>query len=241
GYPLALWTPEQRREHLPLLNPAGICGAVYSSRDRQIHPAQFTQALVAAAQQRGVTFHLNCNVRAIQYPLLQTDQGTDTADWIVIASGLGSRLLSPSPLPMIPVLGQAIKIQCASSLLPKTFQPVVNGNDIHLVPLGKNQYWIGATVEFPPQAPDSSIDDLIPKADSLQTLLNGAIAYCPALAQGTVIEQWSGLRPRPQGQPAPVIQPVEDNARIILATGHYRNGVLLAPATALTVKSMLHE
>ncbi|MEM6592536.1 MAG: FAD-dependent oxidoreductase, partial [Cyanobacteria bacterium P01_C01_bin.73] len=59
------------------------------------------------------------------------------------------------------------------------------------------------------------------------------------LAEAEILSTWYGLRPRPQGQAAPIIQPLEGYCNAILATGHYRNGVLLAPATALKVCELL--
>ena len=53
------------------------------------------------------------------------------------------------------------------------------------------------------------------------------------------MRHWSGVRPRPQGQGAPVIKPLAGYENVILATGHYRNGVLLAPATAMVVEKLL--
>ncbi|MGF1518298.1 MAG: NAD(P)/FAD-dependent oxidoreductase, partial [Nodosilinea sp.] len=138
-----------------------------------------------------------------------------------------------------PVLGQALRLHLDTPLGQPDFQPVVNGSDIHLVPLGEGDYWVGATVEFPPE---TSLDEALamqPEAERLEAVLAGAVAYCPAIAQGTVTQRWSGLRPRPQGQAAPVIQPLAGYSNIWLATGHYRNGVLLAPATALAVRGLL--
>ena len=59
------------------------------------------------------------------------------------------------------------------------------------------------------------------------------------LREADVIEQWSGLRARPVDRPAPLLEVLEPG--LILATGHYRNGVLLTPATAEWVESCLHE
>ncbi|MEM8805039.1 MAG: FAD-dependent oxidoreductase, partial [Cyanobacteria bacterium P01_G01_bin.38] len=109
------------------------------------------------------------------------------------------------------------------------------------VPLGEGFYWIGATVEFPPEAGVQSLNELDPKAELLEAVRQGAIAYCPALATADVIKTWVGFRPRPQGQAAPVIQPLAGYSNVTVATGHYRNGVLLAPATALMVKDMILE
>ncbi|MEL7144673.1 MAG: FAD-dependent oxidoreductase, partial [Cyanobacteria bacterium J06573_11] len=60
-------------------------------------------------------------------------------------------------------------------------------------------------------------------------------------ANAKVLSTWSGLRPRPVGQPAPVIKPLGNLENVTLATGHYRNGVLLAPATAQQVCETLQS
>jgi len=68
-----------------------------------------------------------------------------------------------------------------------------------------------------------------------------AISFCPALAAGEILHTWSGLRPRPYGRAAPVIERLLERQQIVLATGHYRNGILLAPATASTVRAMMMQ
>jgi glycine/D-amino acid oxidase-like deaminating enzyme len=73
----------------------------------------------------------------------------------------------------------------------------------------------------------------------LQKVLQQAIAFCPELAKAKIIRTWSGLRPRPEGRPAPVIGKLPGFSNVLLATGHYRNGVLLAPATASTIREMI--
>lgn len=248
NYPLELWTVEQVRDRCPYLNVEQVHGAIYSPRDRQVNPTALTEGLITAAQQQGARFHFHQTVQALRQDtggtnnpvqMIQTPQAEFTADWVVIAAGLGTPALSASSLPMIPVLGQALRVHCDLNLSDSAFQPVINGDDIHLVPLGDHHYWVGATVEFPPQENFADFAQLLPKKQQLNAVHQGAIAYCPALATGTIHHTWSGLRPRPHNQPAPVIQALETNPNVILATGHYRNGVLLAPATALTVKSMI--
>ncbi len=103
------------------------------------------------------------------------------------------------------------------------------------MPLGDHEYGVAATVEFPE---DGTITPL-PREEALAEMWQRAIAYCPALEQATILETWYGLRPRPQGQAAPVIQRVDNYTNVMLATGHYRNGVLLAPATAHVVSQQI--
>lgn len=136
-----------------------------------------------------------------------------------------------------PVLGQAIHLKLKHSLGNPDFQPVITGDDVHIVPCGggaqATEYWVGATVEFP-----TDKGEIVAEAALLDEVMQQAIAFCPALADSTIVRTWSGLRPRPQGRPAPVICHLP-GSNILLATGHYRNGVLLAPATAGAIRQMI--
>ena len=137
-----------------------------------------------------------------------------------------------------PVLGQAIQVKLKHPLGNPDFQPVITGNDVHIVPCGggaqATEYWIGATVEFP-----TDKEEIVAEAARLDEVMQQAIAFCPALADSTIVRTWSGLRPRPEGRPAPVIGHLPGFSNILLATGHYRNGVLLAPATAGVIRQMI--
>ncbi|NET09160.1 MAG: FAD-binding oxidoreductase [Symploca sp. SIO2B6] len=156
-----------------------------------------------------------------------------------------------------PVLGQAIHLRLPPTAEPRPnatdFRPVMIGDGINVVPVSPprfneysnerlnqysrelpNEYWVGATVEFPDESGKVKADNA-----QLKTLLERAIAFYPPLAQGDIVYQWSGCRPRPFGRPAPIIESLPDHPRVILATGHYRNGVLLAPATAHLIRDMI--
>ena len=252
GYLLEIWSPEQLYDHCPHVNAQTVKAAIYSPQDGQVHPQQLTLALVEAAQQRGVFTHwqspvLALNKRSGYCSQLQLPEETLDVDWVIISAGLNSADLSQlgtDPLPMIPVLGQAIEVELETPLGHDHFQPVINGHDVHLVPLGQGRYWIGATVEFPPggEAIELPLDNAItlePDLARLEQMRQIAIGYCPAVAQAQILRQWSGLRPRPQGQGAPVIKPLAGYENVILATGHYRNGVLLSPATAMVINGLL--
>ena len=251
GWPLEIWTPQQAKAECPYLNIEPVTAAIYSPQDRQVNPTALTLALVSAARQNGVTFQFDCQVIGFEAnsvqsdrhlcQTLQTAQGPIAVDWIVVSAGLGSTELTATveqPVALGPVLGQALQLQLDAPLGKPDFQPVVNGADIHLVPLGQGKYWLGATVEFPPAAAENFFD-LQLQETRLAELLRGAIAYCPALANAVLVKKWSGFRPRPQGQPAPIIGPLPGYRNVLLATGHYRNGVLLAPATAQAVRAAI--
>lgn len=249
GYPLEIWTPAQVAAACPHLAPGSVAAGIYSPQDRQIDPTALTLALVEAAQQQGVRFQWDRWVTGIE-PLssesiaIHTPQETLRADSVIITAGIGTAALAEKlsqPIAIRPVLGQALRLELPEPLGNPQFQPVINGNDVHLVPLGHGGYWVGATVEFPAETDPQWLLAGQRQQQHLDAVLGDAIAFCPALAQATITQTWYGLRPRPQGQPAPVITQLPGHEAVWVASGHYRNGVLLAPATALTVKAQLED
>lgn len=158
----------------------------------------------------------------------QTDQDNYNNNYSRLASKIDPQL------ELIPVLGQGVQLRLELPLGNADFQPVVTGDDVHIVPLGGGEYWVGATVEFPDAAGEVVADESL-----LDGVIKKAIAFCPELAKATEVKRWSGLRPRPQGQSAPVIGFLPGFNNVLLASGHYRNGILLAPATALIVRELI--
>lgn len=232
GWQLERWDLQTLGDRCPQIHHPDLTGAIYSPQDLQIDPTALTLALVAAAQQNGVDFRFNAAVTSLTGQGVKTGAIDVPADWIVIAAGLGSTPLTQDlaqPVEVQPVLGQALRLKLSQPLA--TFQPAITGNDIHVVPLANSEYWIGATVEFPDAA-----GAVTAEAARLEEVLQGAIAFCPALASAAILHTWTGLRPRPHQRSAPIIEPLAGYSNVFLATGHYRNGVLLAPATALAVR-----
>ncbi|MDY7014814.1 MAG: FAD-dependent oxidoreductase [Cyanobacteriota bacterium] len=254
GWPLELWDREQLRCNCPQVDCDRAIGAVYSPRDRQVHPAQLTEAFVTAAKMRGVQCRFGVKIQNLATTALpdaslhrceRLELGDDTLeiDWLIVAAGLGSTPLVaelarsarvPSSCNIRPVLGQALHLQLPQTLGKAEFQPVISGDDVNLVPLGGGEYWVGATVEFPDARGEAIAD-----AAALERLWEDAIAFCPTLAKAKILKTWFGLRPRPQGRPAPIIEPLAGYGNVILATGHYRNGILLAPATAQLMRQWI--
>jgi len=242
GWTLEQWEVERVRERCPHLNATGAIAGIYSPQDCQIDPRALTSALIAAAEQRGASCHFNTTVLGAESAIghcraLQTTAGDIPVDRLVIAAGLGSLPLTAGldrPVALRPVLGQAARVRVPHPLGRADFQPVITVEDVHLVPLGNCEYWVGATVEFPDEA-----GAVVADRDRWEAVWQSAIASWPALAAAEILETWSGQRPRPDGQAAPVIGPLSGYDNVFLATGHYRNGVLLAPATALAVRAAI--
>ncbi|MGF1491438.1 MAG: NAD(P)/FAD-dependent oxidoreductase [Microcoleaceae cyanobacterium] len=246
GWCLELLDPEQVQARYPKINCEGVTGAVYSPQDQQIEPIALTLALVEAARKNGVNFQFGTTVQPIaskdhwQSPHvlkgLQTSRGNWPVDAVILASGLGTSAVSHTAPRMQPVLGQAMRLRLNTTLDPNL--PVVSGEDVHIVPLNSHECWIGATVEF---STGEDLEEVTADPERMTTVQEQAIQMYPDLAHAEMVDYWSGLRPRPVGQSAPVIEPLPGFSNILLATGHYRNGVLLAPATAEIVRDRLGE
>jgi len=243
GFPLERLSPNEVRTRYPLVSTDEIVAAVYSPLDRQIQPIPLTEALVEAARQNGVQFEFNTLITDAEIEDLETrvcrsliykENRSISIDWVVVAAGLGSTPFTEvlrEPVVIQPVLGQALEF---SIDLPASM-PTVTGNDVHLVP-HNGRGWVGATVEFP--------DDrgkINAASHLLEILKQQAISFCPTLAKAPILRQWQGLRPRPVNRSAPIIEMLPGYANVVLASGHYRNGVLLAPATADAVRSIVNR
>jgi len=257
GWQLELWDVERVRDRCPhlYLNDK-IIAAIYSPQDRQVDPTALTLALVDAAERNGVIFEfgvevegitqLNSQVSQIQLPSSITVNMScatgilpviENFDQLIVCAGLGSAAVTASLNQLVdirPVLGQALHLLTPHPVGNPDFSPVITCDDVHIVDLGNQEFWVGATVEF-----SENGGEIEANSDMLEQVMARAIALCPALAFASIIRKWSGLRPRPEGRPAPIIGRLPGNDRVLIASGHYRNGVLLAPATARSIREMI--
>jgi glycine/D-amino acid oxidase-like deaminating enzyme len=232
GWKLELWDVERVGEVCPhlYLNDQ-IIAAIYSPQDRQVDPTALTLALVDAAERNGVIFEFGVEVEggAIAASL--------EFDRLIVCAGLGSAAVTASLNQLVdirPVLGQALHLRSPNPLGNRDFRPVITCDDVHIVPLGNQEFWVGATVEF-----SENGGEIQANSDMLEQVMARARSLCPALAEAEIIRKWSGLRPRPEGRPAPIIGTLPGNDHVFIASGHYRNGVLLAPATARSIREMI--
>ena len=187
---------------------------------------QWIRQLQLSAAEQGLE-RLQASVTAVDrhgsrpWQLRLSDGSEQSCDWLLIAAGLGSSGLLESlghPLPMEPVLGQALELQLGNE--PAAWNGCLIWKGINLVPRPNRRLWLGATVEPGDEAS-------APALAELQSLEGTAPTW---LQQAQVLRQWQGLRARPSGQPAPVLE--QPDPRLLVVSGHYRNGILLAPACA---------
>jgi glycine/D-amino acid oxidase-like deaminating enzyme len=231
-------------------------GGLFSPSDRAVHPLQLVQALVMAASLRGVRFHWDQPVVDIQSFVNESNKSMGASRQVVdeitvVTAGLGANALLAPILerPVLqPVAGQAIRVR-----LPKLgLQQVIHMEgdlapeilpDVNIVPLGDDEYWLGATVEFADRLrlgqEDIPVDMPVSMDSMSDLLLRQAIAWCPAFADAQILATWMGARPRPQGAKAPILGALPNCPHILVAIGHYRNGVMMAPVTAKIISDLI--
>lgn len=235
GVPLELWSAERLQGLRPQL-PAAAVGALHSPGDGQLDPGQAMAALLASARAGGLTCLPEAASRlersgqgpSAGWRLIGSAGSRVEAPWLVLCAGVATAGLLESlghHLPMEPVLGQALELELEEGLPGLAAWPgVVVWRGVNLVPRpdlrGGRRLWLGATVE-PGQTPDPG---------ALSDLRGWGEAHLNWLGRATVVRHWTGQRCRPCQQPAPVLEVLEPG--LLVASGHYRNGVLLAPATA---------
>jgi glycine oxidase len=126
-----------------------------------------------------------------------------------------------------PVKGQIIRLRATSRSLAPTH--VVRGSQVYLVPRPDGEVVVGATVE-------ERGEDLTVTAGAVHELLRAAWELVPGIAEMELVETAAGLRPATPDN-RPLIGPCSEGP--VVATGHYRNGILLAPITADAVVALL--
>lgn len=226
GFKLDWLDTEALRSQYPKLKASS---GMYSECDRALNPTKLVQALVQAATQNGADFVFNRPVERLA--------DLPKADWTVITAGLGSNPLldfgdrGDAPL-LIPVGGQAIEVYLPGLDVPQVIHAVgADGSDINIVPLGQDRYWIGATVEFEPTE--------LPRDANIAALLDQASQFCPIMQQAEVLKTWAGDRPRPRQARSPILGFVPGDRKLLVATGHYRNGILMAPISAQIITDLI--
>ena len=182
-----------------------------------------------------VTFHENCEVRGIvakgQGATLETSQGALSADQVVICSGAWSAQLLEMldlRLPVRPVKGQMLLFKARPGMVNR----VVLMDGRYVIPRADGRVLAGSTLE-------EAGFDRTTDAAARESLWHSATSIIPALADCEIEHHWAGLRPgSPDG--VPFIGQVPGMPGIHVNAGHYRNGLVLAPAsTRLLVDEML--
>ncbi|MEU8518593.1 glycine oxidase ThiO [Streptomyces sp. NBC_01216] len=217
----------------PMLAP-GVRGGLRVDGDHQVDPRRLAAALVTACERAGVVFHRSVAerltvVRDRAAGAALADGTTPAADQVVLAGGSLSGRLTGVPdevlPPVRPVKGQVLRLTVPPAFAPflsRTVRAVVRGSHVYLVPRANGELVVGATSE------ELGWDTTV-TAGGVYELLRDAHELVPGITELPLTETRAGLRP---GSPdnAPLLGPTALPG-LHLATGHYRNGVLLTPVT----------
>lgn len=223
------------REREPELRP-DLLGAAFFPKEAQVDPPQLLRALVAAIARTTVDVRSGRTVasllddgRACTGVRLQ-DGGILTADATVLAAGSWSSQIPgiPASMPVVrPIRGQLALLEER----PPRLRSIVFSGHVYAVPRGDGRVVCGATMEDVGHARALT-------AGGIHDVLGGALALAPRLAQAEFVRAWCNFRPHvasDDGAPGEPLVGRCSTPGLLLATGHHRNGILLAKATAEAV------
>ncbi len=220
------WSPEDLMHEEPAANPEAV-GALSISEDAQVEPHKLLSAIALGAEREGATFRSGSTVREVSVDggrvrgVQLVDEKVE-AGRVVVAAGSWTTLIPGLPLDsetIFPVRGQMI----ATHTRPPIFRRIVFGAGGYVVTRPYGRVLCGSTMErvgFERGITFGGIADVIDKATRI----------APALRSAAIEDHWSSFRPgTPDGLPLVGESGIEG---LFLASGHYRNGILLAPLTA---------
>jgi glycine oxidase len=234
GHGLEWLSPEAARQREPLLT-ASLHGALWSPREGHVYSPALARAYASAAARLGARIETGVTVLGLQQAGgrvtgVRTATGDRAAGQVVLCAGVWSRFCAEwlnVCLPVQPVRGQILALDAPRP----TLRSIVWGDGAYLVPKLNGSVVVGATEE------QAGFDCRV-TAGGVASLLRAAPRYVPALSECGFRAAWAGLRPDTPDH-LPVLGPVSGVEGIHLAAGHYRNGVLLSPATGELLTAML--
>ena len=229
GLPVERLRGSACRDLEPALTPR-IRGGALVAGDHQVEPRALAPALQRACERRGVEFRRRPAVGVAAGPRTRFDDGDElVSDVVVVAAGCWSRALVD--VPVRPVKGQILRLRGdVAALLTRSIRGFAEGVSVYLVPRADGDLVVGATVE------ERGFDATV-TAGGVRELLDAAAHLLPGVAELELAEARAGLRP---GTPdnAPVLGPAPGLDGVLVAAGHFRNGILLTPVTADAVADL---
>jgi glycine oxidase len=214
-----------------------LAGGVWLPDEGQVRGSRLVQALAAASVKRGARIHEGSWATALvvagdRITGVRTPTGTLSAPTVVLAAGVWSPDLTRElglRLPVVPVKGQIITLRA----LNRPLQHVIWSGECYLVPKVGGEVILGATVE-------EGNYDRRPTLAGIGALSEAALEFLP-WAGGLVVEGiWAGLRPAAPDR-FPIVGRAPGFSNLILATAHFRNGILLGPLTGRWISQLILE
>jgi glycine oxidase len=224
------------RQWEPSLAPTAGAAAWFPE-EASVEPRSLMSAVLTAARSRGVEFHSDTRVTGLVregHRCTGAVAGDEviSAGHVVVAAGCFSGEIAPGEewlaryVPTQPVRGQMMALRPEGAGLRR----VLRSEAGYLVPRRDGRIVAGSTSE------QSGFQRRVTPA-GMRKILDAALELCPGLAGAELLDSWSGLRP---GTPddLPILGPTDIDG-LLIATGHYRNGILLAPVTARLVREWI--
>jgi glycine oxidase len=218
-------------EREPSLGPE-IPAAAWLPDEATIEPRALIRAVIAACKRRGVEFRSGRAVTEILRNAttgavagVQTGNEKIHTEHVVVAAGSFCASFTATA-PTHPVKGQILALRHPTLRLAR----VLRSEKAYVVPRRDGRLIAGSTLE------NVGFDKEV-TSEGMHKILDGVREIVPALVDAEIVETWAGLRPgTPDGLP---ILGETATKNLIVATGHYRNGILLAPATAAIVRDIV--
>jgi glycine oxidase len=226
--------PEDARELEPSLSPE-LEAAARRPEEASIDNRALTHAMLSAAKKSGVEIFAASKVTGIvqeggRCVGLKLGSETVSAKWTVIAAGCFSAGIDGVKdfAPVRPAKGQMVSLRADGLKIDR----VIWGEKIYIVPRNDGRILAGATVEY------VGFDKQV-TAGGVEKILSAAIEVIPEFANARIEETWAGLRPDSPDH-LPILGPTDIDG-LVIATGHFRSGVLLTPITARLVRQWMTE
>jgi glycine oxidase len=222
-------TGEQARQMEPALTEE-IEAAIFREDEASLDTRALTEGTLKAAERKGVQIFAKNGAKALRKAGgrccgLVLENGEVEAKWTVIAAGcFSARIAGAEPYaPVLPAKGQMVALRCESVEI----QRILWLEHKYLVPRSDGRIIAGSTIEH------TGFDHDV-TAGGVRLILNEVMKMVPGLEQARIEETWAGLRPDSPDH-LPIIGPT-DVEGLLIATGHFRSGILLAPVTARMIR-----
>lgn len=236
GLRLERWDRQQVLEAEPQVTPT-VRGALYFPDDHQVQNARMVRALSLIGARRRVHMMEGTPVTGLvrdKDRVLGVRSLTDTyyAGKVIIAAGAWSGGIGDLPdqrIPIRPARGQLLSLETRGDL----FRHILYAREAYLVPRLSGEIIVGSTVEFAGFEKHVTVG-------GIEALLASARRLVPALGSRPLLQAWAGFRPWTPDE-LPYLGDVPGAPGLYVASGHYRNGILLAPVTGQLMAELLLE
>jgi glycine oxidase len=203
-------------------SPHGQIGAAFLN-ERSVDPRALTAAAIKAAKHSGVDISSGTEVKKVsvedgRVAAVETDKTSYAAPMVVNCAGAWAGCIGPERFPVKPIKGQMLAVVAGPGL-----KHIIRSEKVYLVPRSDGRIVIGSTLE------DAGYDKRV-EADAIEKLFQAATDLVPGLTASRQHEAWAGLRPGTADE-LPILGETS-TAGYFVASGHYRDGILLAPITA---------